>query len=388
MKKLVSIILLAAMLLTLAACRGTDDPVTDPTAAPTAAPTSVPTEAPTTAPTEVPTEAPTPEPTVVPEPLVLAFEDCAELVLRLPWGNGDNEVFKKSTPGGESAFDAIPLHFNIIDGKVYIYDRYYPNGNGVLGCDPETGVLTRLSPDIGENSFYSSEFAVMNGKLIFPPCMYDIETGERTELQRIPDTDAMGTGIHIMSVKDGKCYAYRPVKWDGEITWTEATYAFYEYELDMENLMWVLIRRIDMPEYVPHADPVLGERGAASNYEAEETQRSYIYIRGDAAVFYCCDRYMGMDDEGNHYVDSMEVLIHIDENGGISSPDDVTRWNRIVKLSPDGVPVSYVDVYFPDNYLDRYDEWSNYLIFKVDRDGTVWYMCETTEEVLIYKISL
>ena len=220
MKKLVSIILLAAMLLTLAACRGTVEPVTEPTNAPTAAPTSVPTEAPTTAPTEVPTEAPTPEPTAVPEPAALAFGDCAELVLRIPWGNGDNEVFMNDPETDEwgDPVDGnwvIPEHFNIIDGKVYIYDRYYPNGNGVLGCDPETGVLTRLSPDIGESSFCSSEFAVMDGKLVFPPCMYDIETGERTELQRIPDTDAMGTGIHIMSVRDGKCCAYRPVKWDG-----------------------------------------------------------------------------------------------------------------------------------------------------------------------------
>ncbi len=92
---------------------------------------------------------------------------------------------------------------------------------------------------------------------------------------------------------------------------------------------------------------------------------------------------MGTDDEGNHYVDSEEILAYKNERGQYVQSK---IWRRIIKLSPEGDPIAYVDVSYPDNYL--FSDWGNYLIFKVDGDGTVWYMCETLDEVLIYKISL
>ena len=65
MKKFMSLLLAAVLVLSLAAC-GNNEPTTAPTEAPTTAPTTAPTEAPTTAPTEEPTDAPTEEPTEEP----------------------------------------------------------------------------------------------------------------------------------------------------------------------------------------------------------------------------------------------------------------------------------------------------------------------------------
>ena len=65
MKKIMSLLLVAVLALSMAAC-GTTEPTTAPTQEPTSAPTTAPTEAPTTAPTEEPTAAPTEEPTEEP----------------------------------------------------------------------------------------------------------------------------------------------------------------------------------------------------------------------------------------------------------------------------------------------------------------------------------
>lgn len=69
MKKLLSLLLALAMIMTLAACGPTPTPTEPPTSAPTSAPTTPPTSAPTEAPTTAPTEAPTSEP-VVQDPTV------------------------------------------------------------------------------------------------------------------------------------------------------------------------------------------------------------------------------------------------------------------------------------------------------------------------------
>ncbi|MCR5610322.1 MAG: PT domain-containing protein [Clostridiales bacterium] len=385
MKRMIALAAVFAAILSLAACKA---PVTpDPTTAPaTEAPavTDVPTEAPTAGPAAEPTEAPTPEPTEKPKGTELDFGSCAELVLRLPWGNGDKQVFIRPLRHGDDDGDwEIPQHFNIIDGKVYVFDRYSPFGNGLLMCDPETGGITRISPDNGGHDLKNGEFTVMDGKLIFSDCMYDLATGKRIELDPIPGTPAIRDGVLMMIVRDGKCLAYRAVNYNEgdpemEFLFTQATFAYDVFELDTENLAWVKKERIEMPDNVPHADPPF------SDYEINYYGKGDVEIIGrDDGALFCCDRYMGTDDAGNHYIDSEERLAYKNEQGRFV---ETSRWRRIIKLSPEGTPVSYVDVYFPENYIYRI--WDNYLVFKVDADGTVWYMCETTAEVLIYKITL
>lgn len=370
MKKLVSIITFAAMLLCFAAC-GANKPGETAAAAPTETPKAAETAVPAATeaePTAEPTEEPTPEPTPVPEPVELDFESCAELVARIPWGNGEKEVFRLvPVPNTEDADWVIPEHFNVIDGKVYIFDLFDYYGSGILEYDPGTGELTRISPDVGQYSFMNSEFAILDGKVIFGAYIYDIETGERIELQRIPSSDLRGAGILIMSVRDGKCFAYRAVGYMSESVedsfFIPGTTAYDEYELDMENLMWVLKRRIRMPEGgIPHSSP-----------EPEEGRQ-----------FFCCDRYMGADDAGYHYVDSEECIVTRSEEQEVI---ETTTWRRITKLAPEGYALSYVDVFFPEDYIHMWID-ENYLVFKVDAEGNVWYMCETESEFLIYKITL
>ena len=387
MKKIICVLLCLIMALSLAACAvntheavNTAEPtqesaVTGDPPVMTELPTAESTEAPTPEPTSVPTEAPTPMPTAVPAPAELDFDSCAELVLRLPWGNGENEVYMQpaSIEGEEEYIQVIPEHFNIIDGKVYIFDRFRPYGKGIIVCDLETGNIERLSPDIGDNTLEGGEFAVMDGKLIFQDCMYDLSTGERTEIENALNR------VLIMNVRGDKCIACSAVKVvDGgqEFLFTQATFAYDVFELDMENLAWVQRERIEMPEYVPHADPPF------SNYDIEERERSYLFLQEGEGIFSCFDRCMGTDGAGNHYIDSEEELIYRSETVIRS----MTTWHRIIKYSPDGTPLSYVDVYFPEDYL--HSDWGNYLIYKVDADGTIWYMCETEAEVLIYKINL
>ena len=373
MKKTISILLCALILLSLAACNTAVDPVTEPTeeptaALPTAVPTAEPTAAPTDEPTAEPTAEPTPEPTPIPEPAELSFDACAEVAVRLKWGKGEQKVFvQKPVFGVEDDDWVIPQHFNIIDGKVYVFDLYYPYGNGILECDPADGGATRLSPDLGDYNFFNSEFAILDGKVIFSRYMYDLETGERTDIQPISDYwDFPREGILIMSVRNGKCYAYRAVGEPNSLghqsIFIPGTKAYDEYELDMENRMWMLKRRIEMPAYVPYAHPDLE----------------------DGSEFYHYERYMGMDDAGNHYVDSYECILDFDADGTFLGS---TIWNRIIKLSPEGAPISYVDVYFPDDYINMWID-ENYLIFKVDGEGNVWYMCEAESELLVYKITM
>ena len=387
MKRALSFALILVMTLSLAACKTPHSAAIDPTEAPaTEAPaaTEAPTEAPTEEPTPEPTEEPTPEPTAVPEPTELAFEDCAELVISIPWGNGDLEAFiRPIRPGNDDDDWELPQHFNIIDGKIYIFDRYYPFGSGLLECDPETGEITRISPDIGENSFNRGEFALTDGKLIFSDCMFDLTTGKRIELEAIPGTPARRDGVLMMNVLDGKCFAYRAVNYyegneELEFLFTQATYKYDVFELDMENLAWVQKERIEMPRYVPHAEPPF------SDYHTFFYGRGDVEIKGeDGGALFCFDRYMGTDDAGNHYIDSEETLAYKNDSGRYITSK---TWRRIIKLSPDGTPISCVDVDYPDDYIFRF--WGNYLVYKVDSEGTVWYMCETQSGVSIYKISL
>ena len=378
MKRAIALFLFAAMLLSFAACRKPGDQQANASPKPTEAVTEAPTEAPTPA----PTEAPTTEPAVVPEPAELAFEDCAELVLRLPWGDGEDEVFIRPIMTDDDDW-VIPQHFNIIDGKVWIFDRYYPFGSGLLMCDPETGETVRISLNTGDSALENGEFEILDGKLIFRDCMYDLETGERIGLEPIPGTAALRDGVLMMKVKDGKCFAYRAVNYnegdpEQEFLFTQATFAYDVFELDMDNLAWVQKERIEMPDNIPHAEPPF------SDYEINYYGKGDVEIIGrDGGAIFCDDRYMGTDDEGNRYVDSEEILAYKNEFGGYVASK---TWRRIIKLSPEGDPIAYVDVSYPDNYIFR--DWGNYLVYKVDGDGTVWYMCETLDEVLIYKISL
>ena len=347
MKRLVSIILFTAILLSLTACSDRQTANIDPTATPTEVVTSAPTATVTDAPTAAPIDEPTPEPTAVPDPVELDFRANAEIAVRLPWGDGEKEVFRKDYTGEYEDDDwVIPMCFSVTDGKVYVIDRYYPYGNGMLCCDIESGSTERLGFD--SELFNYNEFAVMDGMLIFKNRIIDMETGEITGIQsmtELNDGDENLT-VHNIKVKDGSCYAYAG-KDSSEASFLD------EYVLDLDNSMWVLVRRMDIPENVPH--PQIAGRGGSS------------------------DRYMGTDANGSHYVDSSVSVENADGTW--------TGYNRISKISPEGFPVSYIDVYYPDDFITMNIPQTRRL-FCVDNEGIVWFMCETESEFLIYRISM
>ena len=354
MKYFVSFILLAAMLFSLAACGENKTANADPTASPTEEVTAAPTDAPTEAPTAAPTEDPTPEPTAVPDPIELDFTACAEIVARLPWGNGEHEVFSEAPVVGVDDDEwVIPKHFYVANGRAYVFDRREFYGNSMLACDLESGETERIFFNDKSSEY---EFAVMDGLVIFPDCVFDIETGESTRLQPIPDVSEFKYFVHSMVVRDGKCYAYVGIC---EFYDFSNTLSLDEYVLDPDNLIWKLVQRINLPRFVPYP-------------EAEEGYTQHVE-----------DRYIGTDAEGNHYCDTWCYAYKMLENG----EEEWEEWHRISKISPNGVALSYVDVYFPEDYIRLWDD-DNSLIFRVDDEGNIWYMCEALSELLIYRIAL
>ena len=139
MKKILTIILLAALMLPLAGCfknqtadigAPTEAPTSVPTAEPTQVPTAEPTEVPTEAPTEVPTEEPTEEPTAEPTEAPTAEPD--------PTPTPAPTAVPTSCPAYTPAPTAVPPtspNQSVFDDALFI-------GNSVLHGLYQFGVIT------------------------------------------------------------------------------------------------------------------------------------------------------------------------------------------------------------------------------------------------------
>lgn len=358
MKKLISAIMLCAMLIMLCACRSEpQQAMTDPTAAPTeAAATAAPTAALTEEPTEAPTEEPTTEPTATPEPVELSFADCAEVVARLPWGLGDNEVYFE--PPDESE-EMVPQCFFVADGNVYVLDRWlYQRSEGMIVCDIETGELSRVNFTDTQSSHYAA-FAIDGGRMIDPFSIYDIETGTETILQRPPIKESALECVRFLRFKDETWYLYLAEPWDIGSTHNEHPIVT-EYILDEENLLWQPVRR-----YI---------KDGWKNIELLDGGIVLENIRDDAH-----NEYAGYDDAGNHYVISEDSVY---DNGSEYGRLRVT----LSKLTPEGHVEKYVELDTSKEYHSPLVSWGHNV--QVDSDGTVWLMMLYNTEAVIYKINM
>ena len=189
MKKLIALLLAAAMLLSMTACGGNAEPVeTAPatTEAPTTAPTEAPTEEPTTAPTEAPRVAPTDfeavDPATLPEPIPveeqLLSEDTQTVTLGsleeyedLLWSLGYKEVRLTNTPTGITGQDAwcepVSLTYNNAAFRLeFVYCSSHQNGDprreeGWYMYGTRSCVLSNVSY-VNEEDYIKAEKVSMN----------------------------------------------------------------------------------------------------------------------------------------------------------------------------------------------------------------------------------
>ena len=349
MKRSLSVIMVFAMLFSLAACSGHGGPI--PTEQTVNAQTEAPTAEPTPEPTEVPTEAPTPEPTATPAPKELVFDECAELVCTLPWGTGENEVYFEDPNEDEGA---VPQNFFIADGKVYIYDRFIYNDRSFIVYDIETGEVSRLHYGSDDGYKIWTRFAVLDEKLIGQKGYFDLETGEEFSLQPLIQNGSTEIeNLRYFQIREGKLYGYVGyIQLYDEDLMTDLT----EYELDFENGMWVPVRKI-----------------LCSGGEEE-----LIIKEGELHIKRGC--YLGFDNEGNHYVQCY----------GAEGPiDNRTTYYSIMKYAPDGHLVSEVRF----NYYADFEEgtkagYAPDRFSLVTEDGTVWLMFPLNNGLRIYKLNL
>ena len=376
MKRIVALIMLFALLLTLCACgekpedneaiasaEPTEAAATaeaDPTEAElTEAATPEPTEEPTPEPTEEVTPEPTatPEPTPVPEAVKIAFDDCAEVVARLPWGSGDNEVYYE--PSHESE-EILPVCFNVTDGKIYLLDRWLNHSTSpILSIDIATGETGRIDVS-GTQYSVNTEFAIDGSRLITPREIYDLETGEDTPLQPV-DLVQQGALMNMRRIlmRGGECYMYVADEFVNNHQSTSPVVTEYLLMQDHLSSYWKPMRQYCRED--SHSITLL-ESGMSL---ARGTEMGY-------------DEYLGPDAKGCHYVMSEEH--RLDENGCDLFLHTLSRFT----------PEGYVDVYtlvdMPKHYHYPMFGWKH--SFRVDEDGTVWFMMMYEEEVVFYKITL
>ncbi len=351
MKRTVCIIISALMLLTLAACTHTPQEVTnDPTAEPSAAPSAVP--------TAVPTEEPT-EPTAVPEPVELAFEDCAEVAARLPWGEADNEV--TYDPRFE-AFDDVPGCFFVADGRIYILDRWIEGENSLLVCDTTSGETSRINVS-GTKYGVQTEFAVDGSELITPYMIFNIRTGEQTLLQQPPINENAFESTRRLHLRDGEWYLYVSEPRFTSASEEENTNPLMtEYKLDRANLMWQPVRR-----YLRNWD-----------YRRIQLLSGGNDVVLDRGTGIGADEYVEYDGSGCHYVVTMEYR---------KTDEEIVVCLVLTKYSPEGQMLSFTELRLDNiSYLNDPILWHHSL--RVDNDGTIWFMMMYTSELTIYKLHL
>ncbi len=349
MKRFIAITILAAMLLGGAGCA-------DRRQTANADPTNIPTQSATEAPTAAPTEAPAPEPTAAPAPKLLDFDDCAELICTLPWGQSELEVY--CSPGNESE-GTIPLDFFVDSGEIWIFDQHGLPDMGFIVYDLETGGVSRttVAEDDDTHFYIRTRFAVYDGKLVGQRCVCELDTGERYLLQPLVfiQEGFEDDYLRLFQIREGGLYAYIGyVQYGYEPNMEDLT----EYVFDPENRMWSPVRKIL-------------ESGGKDEFVF--TEGGFRIPRG---------YYIGQDNEGNHYLQSSES--YKDADGTLHSPQ------VILKYAPDGHLISKLsfDPFGGCFGEDMKDYPAPYRFSLVTEDGTVWLMLNLEGGLRIYKVNM
>ena len=376
MKRIIACILLSALLLSLCACGEKQDnnqasatneavpteaaEATEPAA--TEAVTPEPTLEPTPEATEEPTPEPTatPEPTPTPEPVAVDFESCAEAVVSVPWGEGELEAYYDPLQVGHSD---QPGCFYIADGRIYVLDRFHNDDTSLLVYDIESDELSRLNV-FGTKYGVGTEFAVEGNELITPYMIYNVETGEETLLQEPPIEGSNYECVRRLHKVDGSWYLYvsEPMISTSSNTANTAPVTM-EYKLDRENRLWKSVRRYLCNREYRHVQI--------------EDGTSYAAVL-DRGTVNGTDQYVDYDGSGCHYVVTFEYR---------ATEEGSKCYLVLTKYSPEGVQLSFTELFLdPINWRNYAAYW--YHDFRVEEDGTVWFMMMYDTGLTIYKLHI
>ena len=384
MKKLTAILLLAAMLLSLAACRGNDQTAfTDPTAVPTDAP--VITAAPTESPTEEPTEAPTSEPTATPAPrpeitelpetvnvadltpvitIPLVYDtdydpqnDCKKIEKTDVCGDGDSPIAVYG-PTAYTVDEGRLIVLDAIGGVIRIYDL--AAGEWVMNIDAASAQIDPLSN---------------NGSIAFYNGLYWIYSAEKGFVVAVDEEGKVWKTISSPNAGNMDDY-------EDQYDYIEAWSAIFSAQLRViDGELYLKTHgcaaynmpdfKLEGDEFVPCEPKVKYTLTDYPDWYFVITKGKYKwYVPTDEDLTFGCT-VREIDDEGNMYA-SCNLLIH--DNMGCPHTEQTLR------------------IYDKDSRLVgafRYEmaepiAYGTHIVSK-DTEG-VWIMCCTEDEVRIYEL--
>ncbi len=284
-------------------------------------------------------------PPITPPPAatVLAFEECAEEILRL------QPVKVYCGPLPDDAPDDAVLYFYNTEGDVSALGprAFAVDGETVAVCDMEGSLAVygaggRLIRRIDGVFPDQGQAALAGGMLYSPTRLCDIETGE------LVHEYSPLSGLYTMQMQWGGSVPKLIVEYGSDESGEYTLYDDY-YQFDSEN-GWTkvepLCQRIE-------------------DYYGEWTK--VIFPNGTEVTFSDVGGYrvLGMDADGNYYFDR------------------IYNTHTVIKVSSDGTILSQVEIPF-----DTDDLWAPDISVYLAQDGTVYAAAALINEYLIWRIGL
>lgn len=384
MKRIPSILLSAAMLLSLAACRGNDQTAfTDPTAVLTDAP--VVTAASTEAETEEPTEAPTAEPTATPtlRPEITELPEAVNVanlmpVIKIPlvyntdydsWNDYKNIEKMDVFGDGDSPIAVYgPTAYTVDEGRLIVLDaiggviRIYDlaNGEWVMNIDAASAQIDPLSN---------------NGSVAFYNGLYWIYSAEKGFVVAVDEEGKVWKTISAPSAGNMDDY-------EDQYDYIEAWSAIFSADLRVIDGELYLkthgCAAYNMPDFKLEGDEFVPCEPKIRYTVTDYPDWSFVITNGEYTWYVPTDEDLNfgctvraINDEGNMYA-SCNLLIH--DNMGRPHCEQTLR------------------IYDKDSRLVgafRYEmaEPIAYGTHIVSKDTEcVWIMCCTEDEVRIYEL--
>lgn len=349
MKRILSFALILIMVFSLAACKAPQNAAVDPTdapAVPTEPATTAQTEEPTEAPTQEPNEEPTPEPNEEPEPTELAFEDCAEEVLRLvpykaydgplPGDAAENEVLYFINDGSEIC-NYGPLTFAVDGETAVVCDTGYLLMRGLFVYDAEGSLVSRCEAWLEGYRLA----ALFSGVLYTPDAAVDITTGE-VLATFVFDEDSVEEAMQMVGATPRLLLSH-PINESGVYT------LCYDYNAVNAEGVW---------EETDHVCKMIEDRDG-------KWTRIILANGSELTLDNVGYSVIGEDSDGNVYL------------------DHTCNGHTLIKLSPDGIPLSRLELPFSKD-----DLWEPGFLLNLAEDGTVYAAVPFNESFVIYRIVL